>query len=143
MSTRFAQFQAPKRLTLAFLLVAGTAFTNIPDNPTKAQIISSCVADKVTVQERVALQQCKTKLDAAELLQSMYQDRFDTSTREQTRLIGAWRYYAEHSTTAQYERDLTAADKVCNGWKAALKEINELLVTLRAEPVVTPKKKKK
>ena len=76
MSTRFAQLQAPKRIALAFLLVAGTAVANIPDNPTKAQIIASL--DGPSVSERVALRGCKTKLEAAEMLQSIYQERANT-----------------------------------------------------------------
>lgn len=57
------------------LLFGGQIHAEIPKNPTKAQIIASC--EKPTVAERVALRGSKTRLEAAEVLQSIYQQRHD------------------------------------------------------------------
>ena len=117
------------------LLVAGHAFAEIPKNPTREQIIASCTLKSVTVQERVALQQCKTKLDAAELLQSMYQDRLN----ECNKALYPW----DDDSPVSYMADpYKPLGRMRDTYKVMLSEINDLVVTLKAAPAPKTMKKK-
>lgn len=129
MSTAPFQALMLKRFTIAVvLLTGGQIHAEIPKNPTKEQIIASCVADKVTVQERVALQGCKTKLDAAELLQSMYQERYDHYEK-----LKEYDFYNGCNNQDQLKY-------LMKGYRTNLDEINALIDTLKNPP---SKKKKK
>lgn len=57
-------------LAIAQLLAGSTKL------PNKKQVIASCEVT-LSVQERVALQRARTRLEAAQILQSVYQDRFE------------------------------------------------------------------
>ncbi len=66
-----------KRITLTLaLLICGTAYSQIPKNPTRQQIIASLAVPSVA--ERVALRTTKTRLEAAETLESIYRERLHT-----------------------------------------------------------------
>ena len=120
------------RLTLTLvLLLGGYAFAEIPKNPTRDQIVASCIAKKVSVAERVALQGCKTKLDAAELLQSMYHERHD-SGMDQMRVL-------MHTDPNASYRALQEA----SAYSQELLVIEPLIEELKAEAARPPKKKKK
>ena len=110
------------------------AATNIPLNPTREQIIASCIA-KLSIQERAAFQQTKTRMDAAEILQSIYQERYDffCERGEQAMRGGIDEFLAYGEIREQRV-----------GYKAALLEVNELIYKLASEPPPpSPIKKKK
>jgi hypothetical protein len=125
-----------KTLTLiAALLCAGTAFAEIPKNPTRDQIIASCTLKNVTVQERVALQQCKTSLDAAELIQAMYVERIN-DYRQQLGMYADFAIQDVHGTShilLASMRDRLQRD---------VKDVDALIESLKAAPAPKPKKKK-
>jgi len=119
------------------LLVAGRAQAEIPKNPTRKQIIDSCIIAKVSVQERVALQQCKSRLDAAELLQSMYQERI-------TALRGMVPHrYSDDAQTFAKQIDLEVkAGELYKEYAPELEAVEALIVTLKAEPAPKAKTRK-
>lgn len=62
-------------LALALVLPLMAAPKARLPKPSRQEIIQSCCI-KVTVEERAALQATKTRLEAAEVIQSIYQDRY-------------------------------------------------------------------
>lgn len=109
--------------------------SNIPLNPTREQIIASCIA-KPSIQERSAFQQTKTRMEAAEILQSIYQNRYDFFLEkcEQAMALGIDGCYKNNIPV----HDLNEQRR---GYKAALLEVNELIEKLGSEPAPTPTKR--
>lgn len=114
-----------KDITLiAALIVCGQIHAEIPKNPTKQQIIASYTS-RTSLQQRVALQQCKTRLDAAELLQIMYQEDIERAERMSIETLMDGENSIFVIAGKAYKRDLA--------------EIDALIVTLKA-PKVSKKK---
>lgn len=143
MSPIHCSVQLLKYLTLTgAFLVAVSVHAEIPKKPTREQIIASCVIEKVTVQERVALQQCKTKLDAAELLQSMYQDRLD-EVKALGKKLTSYEYISktvDTGTTSAYRKEVELVNTFGPLYRDALEEIKALIVTLKAAPSTRKKR---
>jgi hypothetical protein len=130
-------------VSMGSFLITSHACAEMPKNPTRDQIIASCVIEKVSVQERLALQQSKTKMDAAELLKSMYQERLDEVKRVGAKL-SSYEYLKRAAEDGfamkRYEAEVEWVNTHGPLYRDALEEINALIITLKATP---PTRKKR